>query len=205
MPINKSLRKYFIMGSQNCQGDPVEILDAAAKAGITLFQFREKGTSSLAGNDKFELGMKLQAVCRKHNIPFIVNDDVELVKSLDADGIHVGQDDTSVEELRKMFPNKIIGLSVSTKEELEQSPLDLVDYIGAGPIFPTSTKNDAKEVVGLDWILELRKQFPNLPIVGIGGINTTNAASVIQAGADGVSFISAITQAKNINGAVNAL
>ncbi|WP_458947152.1 thiamine phosphate synthase [Oceanobacillus sp. CAU 1775] len=193
------------MGSQNCQGDPVEILDAAAKAGITLFQFREKGTSSLAGNDKFELGMKLQAVCRKHNIPFIVNDDVELVKSLDADGIHVGQDDTSVEELRKMFPNKIIGLSVSTKEELEQSPLDLVDYIGAGPIFPTSTKNDAKEVVGLDWILELRKQFPNLPIVGIGGINTTNAASVIQAGADGVSFISAITQAKNINGAVNAL
>lgn len=203
--IEKAIRKYFIMGSQNCKQDPVTILEAAAKAGITIFQFREKGPSSLSGKEKLELGRKLRAICKDNNIPFIVNDDVNLVELLNADGIHVGQDDISVKTLRERFPDKIIGLSVSTQKELEDSHLHLVDYIGAGPIFPTTTKADAKATVGLEWIKKLRKQFPELPIVGIGGINTTNAASVIQSGANGVSFISTITQADNIKKAVQLL
>ncbi|WP_405101954.1 thiamine phosphate synthase [Oceanobacillus sp. FSL H7-0719] len=203
--IKPALRKYFIMGSQNCESNPSLILETAIKAGITIFQFREKGTSSLKADAKIKLGKQLREICREHAIPFIVNDDVELVDLLDADGIHVGQDDQSVKELRKYFPDKIIGLSVSTPEELANSPLELVDYIGAGPIFQTVTKTDAKSVVGLDWIRSLRAQFPSLPIVGIGGINTENAESVLKAGADGVSFISAITQAKNIEESVKQL
>lgn len=203
--IKKSLRKYFIMGSQNCMRNPVEILEAAVEAGITAFQFREKGEGSLKGEAKIELGKQLQAVCHKAGIPFIVNDDVELVDLLDADGIHVGQDDQSAQDLRRVFPNKWIGLSVSNANELENSPLAYVDYIGAGPIFHTSTKTDAKAAVGLKWISTLRREFPSLPIVGIGGITTENAASVMEAGADGVSIITAITRAENIERAVKLL
>lgn len=203
--IKQNLRKYFIMGSQNCSRNPIEILESAAEAGITAFQFREKGPNSLTGNKKLELGKQLRDVCRYYHIPFIVNDDIDLVTPLDADGIHVGQEDQSVERLRNMFPTKIIGLSVSNPKEVNQSPLQLIDYIGAGPIFATNTKTDAKAVVGLEWIQALRMQFPDLPIVGIGGINTENALSVIEEGADGVSFISAITAANDIKLAVRRL
>ncbi|MFD1852214.1 thiamine phosphate synthase [Oceanobacillus bengalensis] len=203
--IKQNLRKYFIMGSQNCNDDPVRVLESAVKAGITAFQFREKGEGSLTGDAKLELGKQLRAICRGYHIPFIVNDDVSLVDTLDADGIHVGQDDQSVDELRNLFPDKIIGLSVSNASEVAKSPIHLVDYIGAGPIFSTRTKSDAKSAVGVEWIATLREQFPNLPIVGIGGITTENAASVISKGADGVSFISAITMTEDIKEAVRQL
>ncbi len=199
------LRKYFIMGSQNCHRDPREILQEAAAAGITAFQFREKGKHSLKGAAKVELAKDLKAICHDFQIPFIINDDVDLAKQLDADGIHVGQDDQPVEFVRKQFPNKIIGLSISTNKELNHSPLEIVDYIGAGPIFATNTKEDAKKAVGLEWIQNLKKQHPSLPIVAIGGINTTNAQEVIQAGADGVSFITAITETNHILQAVQRL
>ncbi|WP_164214445.1 thiamine phosphate synthase [Virgibacillus sp. YIM 98842] len=202
--VRKSLRKYFIMGSQDCKRDPAEILKAAAAGGITAFQFREKGKGALTGEAKVNLGKELRAICRQNKIPFIMNDDVELVNVLDADGIHVGQGDTSVVKLRKLFPEKIIGLSVS-RNELADSPLEYVDYVGAGDIFGTSSKTHDKSAVGLEWIAELSSQYPNLPIVGIGGINTRNAASVIEAGADGVSVISAIAKADNIEETVKQL
>ena len=203
--LSKSLRKYFIMGSQNCDQDPCEVLRCAAAAGITAFQFREKGAGSLIGNAKLELGKQLREICHQYNIPFIVNDDVEMVDILEADGIHIGQDDPPADELRKLFPEKIIGLSISNDSEADKSPISLVDYIGAGPVFATNTKTDAKSPVGLGWITSLKEQYPDLPIVGIGGITTKNAASVIEAGADGVSVISAITKAETIKNAVKRL
>jgi len=192
------LRKYFIMGSQNCERDPITILEEAAKSGITAFQFREKGKGALTGNEKIQLGKSLREICRRYEIPFIINDDTQLIDLLDADGVHVGQDDMAVEELRQRYPNKIIGLSVSNEKELTRSPIHLVDYIGAGPVYSTNTKEDAKEAVGLKWIEFLRDKYPELPIVGIGGINTDNAKAVLEAGADGVSFISVVTKSNNI-------
>ncbi|MFC4558287.1 thiamine phosphate synthase [Virgibacillus kekensis] len=200
-----NLRKYLIMGSQNCDRDPVIILEEAINSGITAFQFREKGPGSLNGRDKLELGRKLRSICKRENILFLVNDDVSLVDPLEADGIHVGQDDISVVELRRRFPDKLIGLSVSNDAEVANSPIDRVDYFGAGPIFPTSTKHDAKSPVGLEWIEKLKKLYPNLPVVGIGGINTRNASSVMKSGADGVAVISAVTRASNIKEAVERL
>ncbi|WP_080875503.1 thiamine phosphate synthase [Oceanobacillus timonensis] len=200
-----SLRKYFIMGSQNCHRNPEAVLQEALAAGITAFQFREKGSGSLNGEEKLQLGKRLREQCRKYEVPFFVNDHIELAAKLEADGIHVGQDDTPVQEVRAKFPDKIIGLSISTQAELDQSPLDLVDYIGVGPIFATSTKEDAKEVVGLEWIHTIRSQFPAIPIVAIGGIHVENAHSAIEAGVDGVSFITAITEAQNIQDAVDKL
>lgn len=192
------LRKYLIMGSQNCHRDPREILLEAIEAGITMFQYREKGEGSLSGRDKNKLGQDLRRICRSYSIPFIVNDDVELVDLLDADGIHVGQDDETVIKVRKKFPYKIIGLSVSNVDELKKSPIHLIDYVGAGPIFGTATKKDAKKPVSVKWIQYLRDQYPNLPIVGIGGINESNSIEVMNAGADGVSVISAITKSDHI-------
>ena len=93
MTQRRYLRKYFIMGSQNCDRDPEEILLEAIKAGITAFQFREKGKGSLDGEAKVELGKKLRELCRNYDIPFFINDDVELATTFDVDGIHVGQDD----------------------------------------------------------------------------------------------------------------
>lgn len=196
--MKKHLRKYFIMGSQNCERDPEEILREAIAAGITVFQFREKGTGSLSGEEKIQLGKRLREICRDGGIPFIINDDIELAELLDVDGIHVGQDDTDVEVLREKFPDLYIGLSVSNEKELANSPIHLVDYVGAGPVFATSSKEDAKKPVGIEWIQRLRKKHPELPIVAIGGINESNAHQIIEAGADGVAVISAITKSKNI-------
>ena len=203
--LKKLLRKYFIMGSQNCERDPEVILQEAISAGITIFQFREKGIGSLSGEEKISLGKRLREICRENGIPFIINDDVELVEILDVDGIHVGQGDTSVEVLREKFPDLYIGLSVSNVEELRNSPIDLVDYVGAGPVFATSSKEDAKQPVGVEWIRYVRKKHPELPIVGIGGINESNAKQVIEAGADGVAVISAITKSKDIEKTVHNL
>src|SRR5690625_4810686 len=118
MNLRSKLRKYFIMGSQNCRQYPIEILTEAAKAGITAFQFREKGPGSLVGDAKLELGLRLRDICAKYYILFIVNDDLDLVEPLHADGIHVGQDDLSVAVIRELLPNKIVGLSISNTDEL---------------------------------------------------------------------------------------
>lgn len=193
------------MGSQNCSRDPVDILKEAIDGGITVFQYREKGPGSLEGEAKVELGKKFRALCRNHDVLFIVNDDSELVEPLEADGIHVGQDDVDVEELRTLFPDKVIGLSISNEDELLGSSIEAVDYLGAGPVFDTSTKVDAKEAVGVRWIERVKRLHPEVPLVGIGGITVDNAHEVIEAGADGVSVISAITEAEDVAKAVEKL
>ncbi|MFD1363619.1 thiamine phosphate synthase [Lentibacillus salinarum] len=200
-----NLRKYFIMGSQNCNYTPEDVLEKAAQAGITAFQFREKGEGSLTGQDKLALGRRLRDICTRYNVLFFVNDDIDLVERLGADGIHVGQDDMRLKEVRKMFPDKIIGLSVSSQTEVENSSIELADYLGAGSVFATSSKDDAEQAVGTKWIKTLKRQFPDMPIVGIGGITEKNAASVINAGADGVAVISAITKADNVEVTVQNL
>lgn len=205
MDATKYVRKYFIMGSQNCNRHPETILLEALKAGITAFQYREKGNGALTGKEKVALGKSLRKLCEQYHVPFFVNDDVDLAIELDADGIHVGQDDTPVQHIRKKYPHLQIGLSVSNVAELRRSPIELVNYVGVGPIFTTKTKEDAKEPVSTDWITYVRKKHPHLAIVGIGGITTENAHEVIRAGANGVAVISAITKAKDIKRAVERL
>ncbi|MGD7044441.1 thiamine phosphate synthase [Jeotgalibacillus proteolyticus] len=203
--INRILRKYLIMGSQNCERLPEEILLEAIDSGITAFQFREKGVGCLGEEEKLQLGLRLRAICKEHHIPFFINDDIYLADQLDVDGIHVGQDDMPADKLRRKYPDKMIGLSVSNDEEVKKSDLSSVDYLGAGPMFPTSSKLDAKPVAGIEWIKRLREQNIDLPIVGIGGINPDNADAVIRAGAQGVAVISAITSCENIKEVVKKL
>lgn len=202
--IEELLSVYFIMGSTNCkEKTPVQVLEEAIEGGITLFQFREKGNGALVGAEKRNLAEKLQQTCTEAGIPFIVNDDVDLAIDLDADGIHIGQDDEQAREVRKRIPGKLLGVSAHTVTEAKQAIVDGADYLGVGPIYPTFSKNDAKEAQGTSVIRRFREQEITIPLVGIGGITTDNAHEVIQAGSNGVSVISAIANAPDIRSAAS--
>jgi thiamine-phosphate pyrophosphorylase len=203
--LREALKVYFIMGSPNCKDNPVTVLKEAIEGGITLFQFREKGKGAITGDKKVELAKELQQICRKFHIPFIVNDDIQLALALNADGVHIGQEDEPIEEVRKQIGDKIIGVSVHTYEEAMTAMEGGADYFGIGPVFPTKTKEDAKPSNGTKLIEELRERGITLPIVGIGGITVENARTVIQAGADGVSVITAISHAPSVTDAAKAL
>ncbi|MGE7890460.1 thiamine phosphate synthase [Bacillus cereus] len=195
--MSKLLQVYFIMGSNNCTKDPLSVLKEALDGGLTLFQFREKGEGALIGEERLRFAKEMQALCREYGVPFIVNDDVELAIELDADGVHVGQDDEGITSVREKMGDKIIGVSTHTMEEARWAIENGADYLGVGPIFPTSTKKDTKAVQGTKGLAHFREQGITIPIVGIGGITIENTASVIEAGADGISVISAISLAKS--------
>jgi len=204
--LSEALKVYFIMGSPNCLKEPVEVLKEAIAGGVTIFQFREKGKGALTGTEKYELARRLQSICNEHQIPFIVNDDIELAIELDADGVHIGQEDEPVKVVRERIgESKILGVSVHTPEEAETALNEGADYFGIGPIYPTNSKDDAKPVRGTELIEILRQQGYTIPMVGIGGITSENAAAVVKAGADGVSVITAISHADSPLEAAKAL
>jgi hypothetical protein len=204
---NKELLKlYFICGTTTCLGkDLYTVVEDALKGGITLFQFREKGKDALEGKEKLELAIKLQNLCKKYNVPFIVNDDIELALEIDADGVHVGQDDLGVDEIRKLMPNKIIGLSIGNEEELKQSKVEYVDYVGVGPVYVTQSKDDAGGAIGYEGLELMRKLLPQMPLVAIGGIQTQHIKDVMKTNVDGVSIISAISYSENIEETVREM
>ncbi|WP_413300185.1 thiamine phosphate synthase [Bacillus sp. 1P10SD] len=203
--LREALSVYFIMGSNNCLKDPVEVLKEAIAGGITFFQFREKGEGALTGVKKYALAKKLQTICKENQIPFIVNDDIDLAIEINAVGVHIGQEDDSVKTVREKIGDKILGVSVHTKEEAIEAIRDGADYFGIGPVFPTTTKVDAKPSRGTTLIETLRTEGFTIPIVGIGGITIENAYSVVEAGADGVSVITAISHAESPVDAAKAL
>ncbi|TDL95381.1 thiamine phosphate synthase [Macrococcus carouselicus] len=193
------LQLYFICGTNNiADGKLEEVLEAALKAGITMFQFREKGPGALTGGEKKQLALKLKSLCSQYHVPFIINDDWELALAVDADGIHLGQDDEKIETIIEKLTGKIIGLSVGNFEEYDQSDLTYVDYIGVGPIYETSSKSDAKKPGGIELIRKMRLYDKEIPIVAIGGITSRNCEMIIKAGADGISTISSIAASRNI-------
>ena len=204
---NKELLKlYFICGTTTCLGkDLYTVVEDALKGGITLFQFREKGKGALEGKEKLELAIKLKNLCKKYNVPFIVNDDIELALEIDADGVHVGQDDLGVDEIRKLMPNKIIGLSIGNEEELKQSKVEYVDYVGVGPVYVTQSKDDAGGAIGYEGLELMRKLLPQMPVVAIGGIQTQHIKDVMKTNVDGVSIISAISYSENIEETVREM
>lgn len=192
--IKQQLSVYFIMGTANTTRQPLDVVKEAIQGGITMFQFREKSEKALQGDEKKQLARQIQALCQEANVPFIVNDDVQLAIDLDADGVHVGQEDTNAKDVRERIGNKILGVSTHNLDEVKQAMKDGADYVGMGPVYPTETKKDIRSVQGVSLITEVRRHGFQIPIVGIGGITYDNAAPVIQAGADGISIISAISQ-----------
>ncbi|WP_342507261.1 thiamine phosphate synthase [Sporosarcina sp. FSL K6-2383] len=195
--IEQQLQLYFIMGSVNTgTADPLKVLEAALRGGVTCFQLREKGHGALIGDEKRAFAEACQTLCRHYHIPFIVNDDVELAIAIDADGVHVGQDDETAAIVRERIgKDKILGVSVHNESEMLVAIKAGADYVGMGPVYATSSKADAKPVIGTAFIRKMSSLYPTMPIVGIGGITAANCESVLKAGALGVSIISAIALA----------
>ena len=192
------LQVYFISGTQDVELNEnrlLSIVEDACRGGVTCFQFREKGTGTLEGQQKLELAQQLQQICAKYNVLYIINDDVELAVAINADGVHVGQGDMHLEDVRHLVGNKVIGISIHSVEELHKTAVNYADYVGVGPMYATSSKPDAQEPCGPERTGELQAEGLILPCVGIGGITLDNAKPVLQAGACGVAVISAIAHA----------
>lgn len=145
-----------------------------------------------------ELGRKLREITREFEVGFVVNDDVKLAHELCADGVHVGQDDCSVQEARSVLgEGAIIGVSAGTVEEAEAAIKDGADYIGVGAVFATGTKSDAGEPIGPTGLGEIADVVRNrIAVVAIGGVTVDNAGECWKAGADGVAVVSAIMQSE---------
>jgi len=174
----------------------------ALKAGITIVQLRVK---KLKTKEFLELALKTSDIVKSKNLPFIINDRIDIALSCDADGVHLGQEDMPVSFARKILgKNKLIGISVNTEKEAVKAELEGADYLGVGPIFPTSSKENLRSLLGLDGLKAIRKKV-NIPILAVGGINKQNAGQIIDSGADGIAVISAILGAKDISRATQEL
>lgn len=195
--VRKALGLYFVMGTPNVKNhEPLAVLEAALRGGVTCFQLREKGNGALTGDALLGFARKCQALCRLYRVPFIVNDDVDLALALNADGVHVGQDDEQADSVRKRIgPDKWLGVSTHNATEVQLAQSIGADYIGLGPIYPTATKLDASDVVGTNLVEKIHTAFPDMPMVAIGGVTLDTTESIIQAGADGVAVVSAIASA----------
>ena len=175
---------------------------AAVCGGATILQFRDK----CANDTEFaKTAEQVRNIARLHGVPFIVNDRVEIAVSVDADGVHIGHDDADVRRVRKLLPPAmIVGASATNYDEAIEMCEAGVDYLGVGPVFPTSSKKDASPAIGLDELGRICRAV-NKPVVAIGGINRNNLPAVIEAGADGAAVIAAVAEAPDMTAAVAEL
>jgi len=193
---------YIILDPSVCPARPlVEVLTVAAEAGATLFQYRNK-TASM--KDAYGEALALRQAAAKAGVLFIVNDRCDLALAVDADGVHLGQGDLSLDLARKvMGPEKLIGISTHNPDQVREATAGQPDYLGFGPIFTPGSKQDHDPVVGLEGLRAMRA-LTSLPVFAIGGIHIDQVREVLRAGANGVAVISAILKAQDISQAVNA-
>ncbi len=191
---------YLITNRPLCLGrNLLDVVGQAIQAGVNIVQLREKHASP---QTFVELARAVLEITRKASVPLIINDRIDVAQAVDADGIHLGQNDMDSQKVRSILgPEKIIGLSVDTLEQLYATRNLDVDYLGIGPVFPTTTKTDTEKEWGLDGIRQAR-QLSTHPFVGVGGINEHNAQDVVAAGAHGIAVVSAICSAPSPKQAV---
>ena len=201
--VSKLLRKdkvggihglYVIIDTQALKGrSHIEVAGQAIRGGAKTVQLRDKLQSK---KELLPIAQELKDLCAEHNVLFIMNDYLDLALASDADGLHLGQNDLPIKTARKLLPmDKILGCSTTTVDQAITAESEGADYIAAGSIYPTSSKETAK-LIGLEGLSQIRKAI-SLPLVAIGGITEDNTAEVLAAGADSVAVISAILQAES--------
>ena len=175
-----------------------ELADLArrcARGGATLIQLRDKVSAT---RTMVEEARAIKQALTPFGIPFVVNDRIDVALAADADGVHLGQEDMAVEDARRLLGSQaIVGLSVKSVGEADAAPVDLIDYVGSGGVFVTLSKQQKNAPIGpaglARIIAAVHRRAPELPVCGIAGIDASNAAAVIAAGADGVAVISALS------------
>jgi thiamine-phosphate pyrophosphorylase len=188
---------YFITDAGLSRAGNLNDVREAVAAGVSLVQYRAKDESLRA---MLAEARELKQLCR--GARFVVNDRVEVALAVDADGVHLGQDDLPCDAARRLLgPGKIIGITVSSVAEARAAARQGADYLGVSPIFPTATKPDAGLPTGLALLRDIRKAV-SLPLAAIGGITLQNCPEVITAGADLVCAISAVVTGADVRGEV---
>ncbi|AUS95302.1 thiamine phosphate synthase [Clostridium thermosuccinogenes] len=185
----KDLLLYAVTDRSWLDGETLEsAVEKALKGGATFMQIREKELDA----EKFlEEAKKIKELCKKYHVPFVVNDNVDIAIAVDADGVHVGQNDMEAGNVRELIGrDKILGVSVQTVEQAVLAEKRGADYLGVGAVFPTGSKADA-DYVSRDTLKEIYEAV-NIPVVAIGGINRENIMELSGSGICGVAVISAI-------------
>ncbi len=171
-----------------------EQVEDALRGGVTCVQLREK---ELSDDEFLKEAMGINELCRKYNVPFFINDNVEVALKCGADGIHVGQEDMEAGAVRKLVgDNMIIGVSVHSVKEALEAVTNGADYLGVGAVFSTSTKLDA-DVLSMQTLYDICDAV-DVPVVAIGGLTKENISELAGCGVDGVALVSAIFAAENI-------
>ena len=193
---------YVILDRQFLVGrDELGIAGQIIEGGARVIQLRDKQSKK---GELLLVAQKLKELCSQAGVLFIINDYLDLAMAVDADGLHVGQEDLPLPVVRRELPiDKIVGCSVTTLSQATKAQAEGADYIAVGSIFPTATKKGAT-VVGVDMLKELKRKV-STPIVAIGGINQNNIGEVVSAGADAVAVISAVLGEEDVGGAVREL
>ena len=188
--IAEALRLYVatdrgLAGTRN----PVDIVRAAIRGGASAVQLRDKHADT---RDTLTLGRELRALTLENRVLFLVNDRVDLAIALEADGVHLGPNDLPIAIARRMVgPNMIIGTSANTEEEARRAEEEGVDYLGVGPTYPTTTRDNPRPLLGPEGIARVRRACA-LPVVAIGGITAARAGELRQTGVNGVCVVSAL-------------
>ena len=186
-----------------CGARPLEaVVLEAVRGGVTSVQLREK---HLATRAFVATAAHLKALLAPFGIPLLINDRVDVALAVDANGVHVGQDDMPCETVRRLMgPTALIGLSVECWEDVVRAQDQPVDYLGVSPIFATPTKTDTRGAWGLEGMARIRA-FSRHPLVAIGGLNEANIPAVVRAGAEGIAVVSALCAAPDPRQAAEAL
>jgi len=181
--------------------DPIEMVAAQIKGGADVIQLREK---NMPKGEKLKLGLAIRDLTTQEGIPFIVNDDLDLALILEADGVHLGQDDIPIKYARPLMKDKIIGISTHSLDQAREAIDSGADYIGIGPAFKTETKIKADPVVGVDLMLKVQ-ELSSIPVIAIGGIGEKNVDLLINKGIKRVAIISDILSSKDIEAKTRTL
>lgn len=194
---------YLIADPEHAGERPFqEVVASALRGGVTAVQLRSKHAPA---KELLAMGREVRTLARRHDALFLVNDRPDLALALEADGAHVGPDDLPAQESRRLLPPPaILGVSVSSVEEAVQAESDGADYLGAGPVFATTTKADAGEPMGLERLAQIVAAV-RVPVVGIGGISLESAESVWAVGCAGVALISGLMSSANPEETARAL
>jgi thiamine-phosphate pyrophosphorylase len=208
------VRLYALVDPERAGGHRLpELAGLVAAGGATLVQLRDKHGSTRA---MVEAARAIKAHLAPRRVPLLINDRLDVALAAAADGVHVGQDDLAVEDARRLLgPDAIIGLSIKTVAQAEAAPVELIDYVGIGGVFATTSKDNPDPpigVAGLKRIVDVfRRRARKLPLCAIAGIDAGNAGPVVTAGADGVAVISALSlspsppdAARELRGVVDA-
>ncbi|MDR1618466.1 MAG: thiamine phosphate synthase [Treponema sp.] len=199
----KDLLLYLCTDRVLALGRPItEAVEAAIAGGVTMVQLREKDAST---GDFYRIALEVQAITRRHRVPLVINDRLDIALAVGAEGLHIGQSDLPLPAARRLAGNTMfIGVSVGTVEKALRAQRQGADYLGVGAVYPTGSKADAGEAIGLEGLATICAAV-KIPVAAIGGVNTANAAEVMKTGAAGIAVISGILSRPDIKEAAQNL